>query len=66
MSTTLPDIFAAGLVLASSSHACMVAVLCSVDWLPGFVEDYGDQVMGVETQYWAYNSLLYTSDAADE
>ena len=33
-----------------------VAALCSVDWLPGFVEEYGDQVMGVETQYWAYNA----------
>ena len=25
-----------------------------VEWLPGFVEEYGDQVLGPDTQFWAY------------
>jgi len=29
---------------------------CIVDWLPGYMQDYGDQVLGPETQYWAYNA----------
>jgi hypothetical protein len=27
-----------------------------VDWLPDYVRDYGDHILGKETQYWAYNA----------
>ena len=36
-----------------------------VDWLPGFMRDYGDQVAGPETQFWAYGARTTGVDVAE-
>jgi hypothetical protein len=29
---------------------------CITDWLPSYVQEYGDEVLGPETQFWAYGA----------
>ena len=36
---------------------------CIVDWLPPYMEEFGEQVLGPETQYWAYAARTTGVDA---